>query len=407
MKPAAWLVELHRQWHNARGQKLSPSTRPFSRPWEELLDAAGLRTAAERNHAQIEAEALHKHGHLTLHTHRYRKYLVERIDLPVTSEPWLLSLFNEASAGELRSQAVAVVTRFRAQAHPRWPASWNHFCDAITTAFADEHHLGPFSWNHPLDLDLLLTTLLGLTAREWPSETLIRDASTTLGFDSKFLETKRRPLESALAILFGEDTPLESLGLSSSQSRATVHGRLTLHFDDGTIQDFENLRGDFLVSLADLKRCLRATTSADRILTIENAKTTFRQAATANASGGTLLIATSYPNTATKRLLEILPPELPHFHFGDTDASGYAILRSLRELNFRPVERFHMLWQDQENSALLSEHDRRLLPSLKSCPVMLDCLPCLLAMERSGRKGRFEQEALGPPTLNRWPFWNV
>jgi hypothetical protein len=405
VKPSAWLAELHRQWHEARGRKLQPSARAFSRPWEDLLDAAGLRTAAERSHALGEAAEYEKQGRVRLRRHRYRRHLVEAIDLPPASESWLITQFSGKSAQDLRNRAIALVTQAEAEGHPRWPESWQNLCRQILEAFTADRNFAPFFWKDPSELAQCLALLRALTTRDWPAGTLIRDASAALDLESKALEKSQRILESALSLLFGEETTLESLGLAGSQSRATVHGPLTLHFADGSVQPFDNLRGEFSVSLPDLQRAVLASTSAGRILSIENAKTTFRQAAAANLTGDTLLVATSYPNAATRRLLELLPAELPHFHFGDTDASGYAILRSLRGIGRRPVARFHMNWCDAENSAPLSEHDRRLLPSLKSSPALADCLPDLLAMESAGRKGRFEQEALGPPILARWPFW--
>lgn len=405
MKPPAWLAELHRQWHKARGGKLLAATRAFSRPWEDLLDAAGLRTAAERNHALREAEEQERQGFVRLRRHRYRRHVIEAIDLPIPSEPWLIALFCGTSAEDLHRQAVAVVAREQARSHPRWPESWQSLCQRISSAFGEGKNLAPFFWKDPSEAERLLQTLHALTSREWAAGTLIRDASQTLGFDSKELEKKQGVLESALELLFGEETTLESLGLSGSQSLAMVHGPLCLHFADGTIQDFETLRGEFSLSLLDLQRARRATSSAARILSIENQKTTFCQAVAANLQRDTLLVATSFPNAATRRLLEILPPGLPQAHFGDTDASGYAILRFLREIGPRPVAKFLMDWKDGENPAPLSEHDRRLLPALKNSPVMADCLPDLLAMESAGRKGRFEQEAYGAPTGTCWPFW--
>lgn len=251
----------------------------------------------------------------------------------------------------------------------------------------------------------MLDLLHGLTANEWPAGTLIRDASHELTGDSKFLEERLNSVESALGLLFGEETALEALGILNSQSRVFLQGSLCLHFADGTLQTLESRLGDFSLSLDVLRRAERVTTLASRIFSIENAKTTFRQAVARNTDGGTLVIATSYPNAATRRLLELLPAELPHSHFGDTDVSGYAILRSLREIGRRPVERFLMDWQDAQNSAPLSEHDRRLLPALKAAPTMLDCRPDLRAMEAAGRKGRFEQEARGAPAHTHWPFW--
>lgn len=405
MKRSPWLTELYRQWRKARGGKLSPAVRPFSRDWNQLLDAAGLHTAAERNHAQAEAEALWKQDHLVLVLHKYRDYLIERVLLPVASESWLLGLFEETSAQDLLKKSLAIVSTARVQTHSRWPESWADLCDQIDEAFLSGKNLAPFSWKDPSELAQLLKILHGLTAREWRAETLIRDASTSLGLPSKFLEQKQRVWESGLSVLFGEETTLDSLSISSGQSRATVHGRLSLQFADGSVQDFAHLRGEFLLSLADLQRAVKATTDANQILSIENTKTTFRQAAAANQSGDTLLLATSYPNRATKRLLEILPCDLPHYHYGDTDVSGYAILRSLRESSPRPVRLFQMDWRNLASSDPLSERDRRLLPALKESPLMEDCRPMFLQMEAAGRKGNFEQETRGGPTLTSWPFW--
>lgn len=403
MKPSPWLAELYRQWRKARGGKLTPATRPFSRDWNRLLDAAGLHSAAERNHAQAEAESYQ--DYLVLVPHKYRGYLVEKILLPVTSEPWLLSHFAESSAQDLFQESLAIVRAARGEIHPRWPESWEGLCDRILLALTSGKKLPPFSWKSPPELAQLLQILYDLTAKKWRTETLIREASTSLGLTSKFLEEKERILESGLGIFFEEETTLESLGLSSGLSRAIVHGRLSLYFPDGSVQDFAHLRGDFLLSLADLQRAVRATTGAKQILSIENTKTTFRQAAAANVHGDTLLLATSFPNRATKRLLEILPADLPHHHYGDTDVSGYAILRSLREIRIRPVQPFQMDWRDLDSSAPLSERDRRLLPALKESPLMKDCRPMLLQMELVGRKGNFEQESRGGPALSYWPFW--
>ena len=407
MSAFPWLIELHREWHGARGKKLSSGARLFSRKWEDLLDDTGLKSAAERNTARAEVETLGKEGHLRLRHHKYRKHILESISLPPASEPWLLSLVDEKSARDLQSQAVSLVLQSRADGPPRWPESWQRLCDRVLSAFQQGQNLPPFSWSKPEELGSLLTTLHGLTAREWPENTLIRDASVALGLPSKLLEKKQPALESGLGVLFDEETSLESLGLAGSQSQVTIHGRLSLHFVDGSIQKFEHLRAAFSISLSDLQRSVRVSTDAGQILSIENAKTTFRQAVAANVQGGTLLIATSFPNAATRRLLEVLPATLPHHHFGDTDVSGYAILCSLRELGIRRVEPFQMNWNDKTESEPLSEHDLRILPYLIKSPLMEDCFQFLTAMERLNRKGAYEQESRGMPQLTRWPFWTM
>jgi len=405
VKPSPWLVEFYHQWRKVRGHRIQPASRAFSLPWEDLLDTAGLRSSFERDHAREEAKALEKQGRLILFRHRIRRE--ETLSLPPASEPWLLGLFNEKSAQELRNQALSLIDQARATGHRRWPESWTRLCENIHSAFMEEKSLHPFSWKDPAELAQLLSTIHALTSREWPPNTLIRDASVALGLESKFLEQKCAPLESALSRLFGEPSSLESLGILNTQSQATVHGSLTLHFDDASPQPYQSLQGPFTISLIDLKRAAYATTPATHILSIENAKTTFLQAAVANSTKDILLIATSYPNSATSRLLALLPPALPHHHFGDTDASGYAILGSLRKTSPRSVQPFLMQWRDAENSPPLSEHDRRLLPSLMASPSLQDCHPSLQAMANAGRKGHFEQEAFGAPTLKEWPFWSA
>lgn len=405
MNPAPWLVEFHRQWHKSRGHRIQPASRAFSLAWKDLLEAAGLFSAAEQKHAEAEALALEKQGHLTLKRHRYRQYIIESVSLPPGAEPWLIALFGASSAGDLRAQSLAIIQDSQSTGHPRWPESWRLLCDVLTAAFETEKNLRPFFWKDPAELENLLRVLHGLTGREWPPHTLIRDASVALGCESKFLEQKQAVLESALSILFQETSTLEALGILGSQSRATVHGLLTLHFEDGSTQDYHNLRGDFTIALTDLERATRATTSAKQILSIENFKTTFRQAASANTQGDTLLLATSYPNKATIRLLNLLPAAIPHHHFGDADASGYAILRSLREISPRPVQAFLMAWRDSHESPPLTEHDLRILPALISSPLMTDCQHSLIAMANAGRKGLFEQESLGAPSLSGWRFW--
>ena len=405
MKTPAWLAEFHRQWFAARGHNLEPASRPFSREWEKLLDDAGLHSAADRNTAEAEARQLATEGRLELRTHKYRTYLIEKVVLPLSQESWLVTHCGGTPAGDLRRQTLENVTAARNIAHRRWPESWEQLCDRLVAAFESGKNLAPFFWKDPETVRHLLQILRALTDREWPPGTLLRDASMTLTGNSKALEKQQGAIEFALGLLFGEESTLEALGILGSQSRALLHGRLCLHFPDGTIQACEHLQGEYTLSIADLTRAERASTGAVRILSIENARTTFRQAAAVNV-GDTLIIATSYPNAATKKLLELLPPELPHYHFGDTDVSGYAILRALREICRRPVSPFLMAWQDKEDSPPLTEHDRRLLPALLASPLMSDCSHSLQAMADAGRKGCFEQEAFGAPARKDWPWWS-
>ncbi|MGV3664426.1 MAG: hypothetical protein ACO1TE_29910 [Prosthecobacter sp.] len=119
----------------------------------------------------------------------------------------------------------------------------------------------------------------------------------------------------------------------------------------------------------------------------------------------TLIVATSFPTQAVKLLLQKLPPDLPRHHFGDTDASGWDILRRLREIAGSPVQPLHMAWRPSASSASLTQRDGQIIGRLLADPLMADCHEVLRAMLDSGVKGDFEQETLGPPRLGEWPFY--
>jgi hypothetical protein len=93
----AWLRALVFQWHKSRGFAASNFHRPYSRDWEELLQAANLISAELRAEAFREAKELEAAGLVDLKTVRYRPYQIERIVVPFAAEPRLRELF----AGEL------------------------------------------------------------------------------------------------------------------------------------------------------------------------------------------------------------------------------------------------------------------------------------------------------------------
>ncbi len=109
MKTPLWLAEFHRRWHAARGRRVTESNRAFSVDWMILLDAAGITSAEDQATAAREAEAC---GQLVLKRHRYRKYLIERVTLPLAAEPWLIEKFGGTAGGVLQASALEIVAEF-------------------------------------------------------------------------------------------------------------------------------------------------------------------------------------------------------------------------------------------------------------------------------------------------------
>jgi hypothetical protein len=376
------------------------ASRAFSQDWIKLLEAAGITSAEDQATAAREAEAC---GQLVLKRHRYRKYLIERVTLPLASEPWLIERFGGTPGVNLQAAALEIVAEFSERGHVRFPTEWTALCESLRVAFSQGRSLRPFVWSHPDTLRRLLEVVKKLSEREWSSGTLIRAASVDIGLDSKALERHQRTFESGLARLFGTEISLKSLGLAAGDSHVELHGPVCLHFPDGSTHDFDGLT-NVLISAADLARCSSVSTTAERLLSIENRKTTFRQYAAANQDRRTLIASTSFPTPAFRELLEKLPISLAHYHFGDTDPAGWQILLKLREATPRPVEAFRMRWRAGARPSPLTPYDLKLLPSLLDSPLLVDLRSEMESIAARRDRGDFEQETLVAPVLGGWPF---
>ncbi len=395
-----WLQTLHEQWMTARKRRVAASVRAFRRDWDDLLDDAGLKSAEHRQAALREAEKLPK---LKLHRLRGRPHIVLKIEVPLESEAWLHAQFGTQTGAEAQSHALEIVERWAAESHPLLTEAWNELGDRLKAEFGIPRTVEPFRWMDANRVDELLRLLFDLTSREWPEATLIRDASTQIGQRSKYLEEQQSFIERALELLFGRETPLEALGIQTSNSVLHYCGPLVLHFADHSKP--LDLRFESTLSVAELERATHITTTADRLLTVENRKTTFLQLARADAQRTTLIVATSFPTQAVRLMLQKLPQGFPHHHFGDTDPSGWDILRKLREVSARKVVPFEMRFRQKASAMELTKRDHQIIDRLLALPLMSDCHPALEAMRNAKTKGDFEQESLGGPNLSGWPFY--
>ncbi|MCF7786265.1 MAG: hypothetical protein K9N47_09085 [Prosthecobacter sp.] len=395
-----WLAQLHQDWMAARKRRVTSAVQPFRRDWEQLLEDAGIRSAEDQQTALREAQQLAK---FQLIPRKRNPRFIDKIIVPLESEAWLHEQFGTQPGAAAQQQALEVVQTWSLKTHPLIPETWTQLCHHLKTAFSIPRVLEPFRWLEPIRVNELLTLLFQITSREWPTGTLIRDASTHLGYDSKHLESQQSFLERALEALFGRETPLEAVGIQTSNSTLHYCGPLVLHFEDHAKP--LDLRFESTLSVAELEHATHITTTAQRLLTVENRKTTFLQLAHADAQRSTLIVATSFPTQAVKLLLQKLPPALPHYHFGDTDPSGWDILRRLREISPAPVQPIHMAWRPAAQSTPLTQRGTQIIDRLLADPRMADCHAPLQAMRNSGTKGDFEQESLGRPTLPEWPFY--
>lgn len=78
--------ELFSQWQRARGGRVEPASRPFSRHWEDLLEDARLISATERGEAERDARVMETDGWIELKPVRYRPHLIDRVVIPLAAE---------------------------------------------------------------------------------------------------------------------------------------------------------------------------------------------------------------------------------------------------------------------------------------------------------------------------------
>lgn len=404
------LGALYRQWKSARGHRAAPSKQVFSRDWEKLLHTAEIVSASQRADAVHDARRLAKDGIIKIVPHRFRPDLIDKIQVPLDAEPRLREIFGDASASDWHAAAWEALCGFQARVHPLHPEAWRTWCAKLAARLEAHQSLSPLDWRKPEALQETLEALFALTSRDWPPATPIRTASAALGLGSKWMEQQQPRLESLLQALFaGEIESLADLGIVGNTPLLHISGPLTLEFEDGSRVDFAPLRSHYALNEIDLSRAVAIQTSALRLLTVENIKTTFPQLAAANRDGETLLVASSFATPTMACLLHKLPRPLPHYHFGDTDPYGFAILHSLRKASpdAASVLPFLMRYRPLPDSAPLEPKAHSLAETLLGEVAMADCQADLRAMLDAGIKGDYEQESYGPPTLDRWPFFDT
>lgn len=406
MNHPAWLVQLHRQWMTARGKSVTSKVRPFPRNWDDLLDSAGIHSAEDRQTALREARKEETRQHLKLYSIRGRPHLIQKIELPIEAESWLLRMFDQKSSAQNLDASLQVLQEAKSMAHQRFPVLWQKWCLSVEEKFLSGKNARPLYWSSPDNVKAMLALIYQLTSNEYEPGILIREVSVSLGLSSKDLERQRLGVEACLSQMFERPMPLQALGIVLTDSRTSIAGILTLHYVDGSEQKITELKAIYSLSLDDLNRAHSVSTPATRLLTVENSKTTLRRLAMSNLDGTTLLAACAYPTEALQRLMALLPNDMPMYHFGDTDAAGFQILAKLRESTPRIVHPFLMHRRIALDSHPLSEYDLSILPRLLEEPTLKDVTEEIQSIWASQCKGNFEQETYGLPDLKCWPFYS-
>jgi hypothetical protein len=375
--PSPVLEVLARRYERSQAGRTGTANRDLLLLLEELLVEAGCsegekRTLAERQ--LIEAEAAGLIARIPAHK-RDRSH-IHQIRFSPANEDALYAKIARSSPAKIRADlARQFAEAMRADVPLHWRERWIAWCARMHDIALAGQSVTPFDRTpSPANFELLalLPKLLA-----WNGESLVRFASCVLCGHSKQLEELsalerdgefsgqlRGKLGRLLEdITLGEIRSLDDVGIIPNPRSVLLHGPLKLHLD-GQWVDFGLLHGSFRISQVDIERAEKIETDSLRCLTVEN-ETTFHELA--KLKSGELMICTSYPGSGTVALLQRLPPMIDYWHFGDSDEAGFEILRVLREKSGRDFRPLHM-----QTGKIL-----------------------------------FEQESLGRPKLNIWPFYPV
>ncbi|HEU5124385.1 MAG TPA: Wadjet anti-phage system protein JetD domain-containing protein [Verrucomicrobiae bacterium] len=342
---------------------------------DTLLKIAGCEQGELRELAERDLEEARKAGlvECVYLSPKDRSRMIS-IRVPLENELRLFQMVGLCPPSEIRKNfaaqfALAATFPIR----DRWENAWKNWCEHQNAAALAGESICYFKRDTLEQNEKLLKLLPQLLS--WDGESLIRFASCVLCGNSKTLEslaTKeqdgefRGKLRGKIGKLLEEITgghirTLDDLGILPNPRFVLLHGPIRLRLD-GAWLDLSPLHGAFRLSETDIDLAEDIFVTAKRCLTVEN-EASFHELA--KLRSGELIIQTSFPGSATVKLLQRLPTELEFWHFGDTDKDGFEILRVLSEKSGRTFKPLHM---------------------------------------QPGRN-HFEQESLGRPRISHWPFY--
>jgi hypothetical protein len=210
--------------------------------------------------------------------------------------------------------------------------------------------------------------------------------------DSKQLASRRTSIERLMeAFLPLELASLEAWQVEDTAPMVRLFGPLGVELPGEIWVGPLSAESPYTLSEQTLTQALRLSSNAQRCICIEN-QDTFHDAITAGCKD--LLIQTSYPSRSVVRLLQMLPPSVALFHWGDTDPWGFDILRALRQRTGKRVQALHMTYRSWPGGKKLNGREYAMIERMLADPLLQDIRPELAAMKRAGNKGKFEQESL-------------
>jgi hypothetical protein len=370
----------------------SSGLRDYTFGYEELLRIANCHDGDDRERAEDDLKRAElTSGGLLMLDRAPRSGILLRVRLAKDGgEAWLFESVGQHSPSRRRDGLVGFFTEMAEQTVPStWLEDWQAWCLVLKENAASNRSIQPFKRDDPEGNRDFLNILLGVI--QWQGESLIRYASSMICKDSKKLEALEPRLLLALqSIRGGTGITLEDLGILTKPRALTFHGPLVLKLRSAIV-DFAPLPGPTRISEVNLIQADEIVTAAPLCLTVENEEV-FLELAKRNP--GWLLVHTSFPGSAVRRLFRRLRPDLACWHFGDSDPAGFDILRDLREKTGRDFQPVCMEYRPVTSAPPLTADERKTIHRLLAAQPLEDVHPILKSILEADSKGNFEQECV-------------
>lgn len=361
------------------------------------------RTVAPRHETNAALQELAGQGVLRLHWRKWEKgNWLEAVDLVPERAEAVYALLKRTPRGTREGALRDLLAAQTPQAG--WHAA---FLKWATARLADHRSVAPLDLDDPQGNADLLRALDALARLANP--TLERSLSVRLFGDSKRLEVLRRGVVAVLrrhdpeAAAYGDDdwALLRAHHLERVPEYVPLAGALVLRVN-GADLDLAPFAPSVALSAATLRMAMVVACLASRIVTVENA-TSFSELVAVRPASVLALYTGGFASPAVIAFLQAIRaarPDVAFFHWGDLDPGGLRILAHLRA-SLDTVTRLAMdvdtLKAHRAQSQALTATDRKALVTLRSLPVLADCVPLIDHLLATGQK--LEQEAVDAPSF--------
>ncbi|MCD8534644.1 MAG: DUF2220 domain-containing protein [Verrucomicrobia bacterium] len=396
------LSELGEQYRRSKLGRTGDAAKDFIVPIDKLFEESGISDPEEYDIATQELLAAERHGAVTLDRDEKNPARLTRVRVSRQQENDFFRLLGEKSPKQERLALSDLFESYVDAAVPdSYRGSWNFWCQLYAQNCLKGLQIAPFMRDKPEEIREIFDLILQLF--KWPHASRVELVSGVLCGETSRLDRLMTRLTRVLNIFTdGAVNGLEDFGIIMEPRQCHIHGRVRLNINRNWV-DFASFRAGIQIQDVDIDGLTKVEVNAPRCVVVQK-PATFHELVKLNC--GDLLILSAYPNEPTVTLIQALPAGIEYWFFGNSDAQGFDILRDLRQKTGKPFQPLHMRYRPSASRVEpLLQTERKLLETLLQTSIVKDVKPVLQDMLESNCSGYFEQETLGVPNLDWFPYF--